>query len=77
MSQSKESSEATIGKTEHREREREGEGEERYIVLNGNICPMLQEELEDRHMASLSGKMCGRCSVLHDGSQGKENAMRG
>ena len=77
MSQSKESSEATIGKTEHREREREGEGEERYIVLNGNICPMLREELEDRHMAIKCGKECGRPSALHDGSQGKRNAERG
>ena len=57
--------------------EREKRGGERYFVLNVKICSMLSEELEDRHMAILSGIVCGRPSVLHDGSQGKKNAVRG
>ena len=76
MSQSKESSES-IDRGENTEREKERGRGERYIVLNGNICPMLSEELEDRHMAIKCGKECGRPSALHDGSQGKRNAERG
>ena len=68
-------------RSNHREdrtqREKEGERGERYIVLNVYICPMIREKLEDQHMAFLSGIVCGRPSVLHDGSQGKKNAERG
>ena len=77
MSQSKESSEASIGKTTQREKEEDRGRGKRYIVLNVKICPMLREELEGRHMANQSGIVGGRLSALHNGSQGKGNAERG
>ena len=67
----------TMAAAEQAAREKEGGRGERYFVLNVNICPMLREELEDRHMVILSGIVCIRPSLLHDGSQGKRNAVRG
>ena len=41
----------SIDREDITQRGKEGGRREHYLVLNVKICPMLSEELEDRHMA--------------------------